>query len=64
MNIPCPNVKWDPFLALDTLNDEITVWFDAYQAHFDGVRKNDADEGALVLVQKIISDKYIVVSFG
>lgn len=63
VKIPCPNSKGDAVLELDTFNDEVTVYFDSYHAHFDDFGKNDAYEGALVLVQKIISNEYVIMSY-
>ena len=63
VKIPCPNGKGNAVLELDTFNDEVTVYFDSYHAHFDNFGKNDAYEGAVVLVQKIISNEYVIVSY-
>ncbi len=63
MKIPFPNGNGDVFLELDTFNDEVTVYFDSYHAHFDDFGENDAYDDALVLVQKITSNEYVVVSY-
>ncbi len=63
VKIPFPNGNEDVFLELDTFNDEVTVYFDSYHAHFDDFGENDAYDDALVLVQKITSNEYVVVSY-
>lgn len=53
---PNPAVRWP--LEISTVDQEVTVFFDAYHAHFLSL-----DDEAIVLIEKIMSDRYSVVSF-
>ncbi|WP_213998159.1 hypothetical protein [Arsukibacterium sp.] len=61
--IPFPGSKRDAFLTLATDNQEVTVYLDSYHAHFDDFGENNSNSDALVFVQKIISNEYVVVSY-
>jgi len=62
VKIPSPSSESDNSLRIDTYRDEVTVTFDAYHAHFDEFEDPD-DADALSLVNQIISDEMIVVSY-
>ena len=61
--IPCPNGGEEDLLVVDTFNEEVTVSFDAYHAHFDDFGNSDAYDDALELILQITSEEWAVVSY-
>lgn len=54
-NAECP-------LSIDTIQDEVTVAFDAYHAHFWDFENSEGDD-ALSFINLLLSDEYAVVSY-
>lgn len=61
--VPCPSGDSDDLLILDTFNEEVTVSFDAYHAHFDDFGNNDAYDDALEFILQITSEEWAIVSY-
>ncbi|KTF09000.1 hypothetical protein [Pseudoalteromonas sp. H103] len=61
--VPCPSGDSDDLLILDTFNEEVTVSFDAYHAHFDDFGNNEAYDDALEFILQITSDEWAIVSY-
>jgi len=64
VKIPRPINDGVPFLALDTCDDEVTVSFDSYHAHFSDFGNEKSFDDALNFINKIISEKYAMVSYS
>ncbi|MBH0000962.1 hypothetical protein I6E72_18600 [Pseudoalteromonas sp. NSLLW24] len=61
--VPCPSGKAEELLILDTFNEEVTVSFDAYHAHFDDFGNNDAYDEALEFILQVTSEEWAIVSY-
>lgn len=58
-----PSPGGGAFLELETFNEEVTIYFDSYHAHFDNFGESEAYDDALVFFQKIVANEYAVVSY-
>jgi len=61
-----PSSNIESPLRIYTYQDELTISFDAYHAHFFEFKENDdeiKDDDAFSFIKRIISDSYAVVSY-
>ena len=62
LSVTPPNCEIAYPLRIDTSNDEVTVSFDAYHAHFYDYR-DGTDFDAATFISGIVSGVYVVVSY-
>lgn len=63
IEIQAPSLKAERPLIIDTYNEEITVAFDAYHAHFEEFINESCCNNAFEFISNIIGGQFAVVSY-
>lgn len=63
IEIQAPSLKAERPLSIDTYNEEITVAFDAYHAHFEEFINESGCNNAFEFINNIIDGQFAVVSY-